>query len=147
MGEVCITRDFDVAPERLFRAITQRSEVLEWWGHDGMTLPDTALDFSREGPWHCEMLSPEGTRFRMQGHVTRVDPPRSVAFTWTWHLPEAMRAPESHVTFTVTPAGAGARLTIDHRDLPDDDRAARQETGWTSGPVARLVRYLDTHPD
>ncbi|WP_420557268.1 SRPBCC family protein [Roseovarius sp.] len=146
MGEVRITRDFPVTPERLFRAVTQRAEVLEWWGHDGMTLPDTALDFTREGPWHSEMRDADGNRYRMSGQVTHVDPPHSVGFTWTWHLPEGMRAPESHVTFTVTPAAGGARLTIDHRDLPDDDRAARHETGWTSGPMVRLARHLQTHP-
>lgn len=145
MAEVRITRDFQVSPERLFQAVTEQAEVINWWGHDGMTLPDVALDFSREGPWHSEMVGADGTRFRMSGQVTHVNPPRSVGFTWSWQLPEAMRAPESHVTFTIEPRAEGARLIIDHRDLPDDERGARHETGWTEGPVKRLVRYLSEH--
>lgn len=146
MSEVQIVRDFDVSPERLFRAVTEQAEVLNWWGHDGMTFPDVALDFSRKGPWHSEMIGADGTRYRMSGQVTHVSPPRSVGFTWSWQYPEAMRAPESHVTFTVDGTGTGARLTIDHRDLPDDDRAARHETGWTTGPMVRLERHLADSP-
>lgn len=142
MADVQITREFNVSPERLFAAITRKAEVIEWWGHDGMSFPDHALDFSRTGPWHSEMLGEDGTRYRMSGQVTHVDAPNSVGFTWVWELPEAMRAPESHVTFTVQETAMGARLTIDHRDVPDDERGARHETGWTAGPMLRLERYL-----
>lgn len=144
MAEVHIERDFRVSPERLFQAITEEAEVVNWWGHDGMTLPDVRLDFSRTGPWHSEMIGADGARYRMSGEVTHVDPPRSVGFTWVWDLPEAMRAPMSLVTLTVEKTEIGARLTIAHVDLPDDERAARHETGWTAGPMTRLERYLNT---
>ena len=147
MAEVQIVRDFAVTAERLFRAVTEAAQVISWWGHDGMTIHDHTLDFSREGPWHSDMLGSDGTRYRMSGHVTHVNPPRSVGFTWSWQYPEAMRAPESHVTFTIDATETGSRLTIDHRNLPDDERGARHETGWTTGPMVRLARLLEDAQD
>ena len=142
MADIRITREFRVSPERLFRAVTEQAEILNWWGHDGMTIPVRQLDFTRTGPWHSEMIGQDGTRYKLSGQVTHVTPPRSVAFTWGWHDAEDQRGAESHVTFTVEEMEGGARLIVDHRHLPDDDVAGRHETGWTSGPLKRLERYL-----
>ena len=142
MADIRITREFPVTPERLFQAVTEQAEILNWWGHDGWTMPAQQLDFSRTGPWFSEMFGQDGTRFKISGQVTHVTPPRSVGFTWGWHDEEDRRGAESHVTFTIEPAGAGARLTVDHRDLPDAEIAERHNTGWTSGPLPRLERYL-----
>lgn len=142
MADIQIVREFKVSPERLFRAVTEQAEILNWWGHDGWTIPAQNLDFSRVGPWHSEMFGQDGTRYKLSGQVTHVTPPRSVGFTWGWHDDEDRRGQESHVTFTVETTQDGARLILDHRDLPDDDVAGRHETGWTKGPMLRLERYL-----
>jgi len=142
MPDVRIERDFATTPERLYRAVSRQAEVLEWWGHDGMTLPDCALDFSRPGPWHCVMIAGDGTRFKMSGQVTHVREGRSVGFTWGWHDEDDTRGAETHVTFSITPSDTGARLTIDHRDFTDAALAERHQGGWLHGPVPRLERYI-----
>ncbi|WP_299847164.1 SRPBCC domain-containing protein [uncultured Roseovarius sp.] len=142
MADIQITREFQVSPERLFRAVTEQAEILNWWGHDGMTIPARTLDFTRLGPWFSEMIGKDGTRYKLSGQVTHVTPPSSVGFTWGWHDAEDQRGAESHVTFTVEATEQGARLIVDHRELPGDDVAGRHETGWTSGPLPRLERYL-----
>lgn len=143
MADLQIIRDFKTTAQRLFQALTQQADILNWWGHDGMTFPAYALDFSRTGPWHSEMVGAEGGRFKLSGQVTHVDPPRSVGFTWAWHDENDQRGPESHVTFTVEESGEDAvRLTIDHRDLASAEIASRHEAGWTAGPVVRLERYI-----
>jgi len=145
MADVRIVRDFKVSAERLFRAVTEQAEILNWWGHDGMTFPSYALDLTREGPWHSEMVGGQGARCKLSGQVTHVNPPRSVGFTWAWHDETDRRGPESHVTFSIEETGDGAaRLTVDHRDLQDSDVAARHEAGWTSGPIPRLERHIAT---
>lgn len=144
MADVKIVREFKVTAERLFRAVTEQAEILNWWGHDGMTIPTYALDFTCEGPWHSEMIGENGGRYKLSGQVTHVNPPRSVGFTWAWHDEADRRGPESHVTLTVEDTGDGAaRLTVDHRDLQNDDVAARHEAGWISGPILRLERHID----
>lgn len=145
MADIRIVREFRASTERLFQALTQQAEILNWWGHDGMTFPAYSLDFSRTGPWHSEMVGAEGGRYKLSGQVTHVSPPKSVGFTWAWHDEDNLRGPESHVTFTVEDRGAGmARLTVDHRDLTSDEIAIRHKAGWTSGPLVRLERYIAT---
>ncbi|MGJ8626797.1 MAG: SRPBCC family protein [Sulfitobacter sp.] len=145
MPDIRLERSFNVSPERLFEALSSRAALVQWWGHDGMTLPDENLDFSQVGPWHSEMLSDEGNRFKMSGQVTRVDPPKTIGFTWGWHDPDDQRGPESHVTFSVVETATGSKLIIDHRELLSDEVAARHSTGW-NGPLTRLERFLNaTH--
>lgn len=132
MADLRLVRDFDTTPERLFQAVSTPKGLLAWWGPEGMTLPDHDLDFTRTGPWFSVMQNSEGQRYKVSGHVTHVDPPRSVGLTWAWHDETDTRGSESHVTLTVTPIETGARLTLDHRDLGDDESAGNHEAGWTS---------------
>ena len=144
MADLKIEREFATTPERLFKALSQEAEVLQWWGHDGMTIPECKLDFSRKGPWHCVLITGDGTRVKMSGHVTHVRDGSSVGFTWGWHDGDDARGEETHVTFTVTPCETGARLTIDHRDFAEDAEAERHLGGWSAGPLPRLERYVGT---
>ncbi len=142
MPDIRIVREFAVSPKRLFKTVTEQAEVLNWWGHDGMTIPAQNLDFSRIGPWFSEMIGQDGTRYKISGQVTHESAPASVGFTWGWHDDDDQRGAESHVTFTVEATEKGARLIVDHRELPSDEIAGRHEAGWTSGPLVRLERYL-----
>jgi uncharacterized protein YndB with AHSA1/START domain len=138
MADLQLTRDFPVSPDRLFAAVTQQADLLQWWGPEGMHCPEHALDLSTLGPWHSVMVNAEGERFKVSGQVTSYDPPRSVGFTWAWHDPEDNRGAESHVTFTVTGTESGSRLVLDHRELGDEEIAANHDKGWSSS-----LRKLD----
>ena len=106
------------------------------------------MDLSRTGPWHADMRCEEGNQYKLSGQVTRVSAPETIGFTWAWHDTEDQRGPESHVTFTVEamPNG-GARLIIDHRELPTEEEAKRHEGGWSAGPLPRLERFLAEFPN
>lgn len=142
MADLILHRDFPVPPERLFDAVTQQADLVQWWGHDGMDLPEQALDFSRTGPWFAVMQTDAGQRMKMSGQVTHVDPPHSVGFTWAWHDEADRRGAESHVSFEISAHGPGARLTLKHVDLPDDEAAERHNRGWSS-TLKRLTAHLD----
>jgi uncharacterized protein YndB with AHSA1/START domain len=138
MADLQLTRDFPVSPDRLFAAVTQQADLLQWWGPEGMHCPEHALDLSKLGPWHSVMVNAEGERYKVSGQVTSYDPPRSVGFTWAWHDPEDNRGAESHVTFTISGTESGSRLVLDHRELGDDEIAANHDKGWSSS-----LRKLD----
>lgn len=131
MTDLRLEREFKITPDRLFDWITSSGKLLQWWGPEGMHVPDGELDFTKTGPWHSVMANDDLT-VRVSGQVTHVDPPKSVGFTWGWHDEDGKRGEESHVTFTVEPTASGARLIINHRELGDSDRAAGHERGWTS---------------
>ena len=132
MAGLRLEREFPVTPEALFTWVSDGEKLLQWWGPEGMHVPEHNLDLSRLGPWFSVMVNGEGQRYKVSGQVTHVNPPKSLGFTWGWHDDQDQRGAESHVTFTVEPAGEGARLVIDHRDLGDDEISANHEVGWAS---------------
>lgn len=132
MADLKLEREFPVSPDILFAWISDGAKLLQWWGPEGVHVPEHDLDFSRLGPWYSVMQNNEGQRFKVSGHVTHVDPPKSVGFTWAWHDDQDQRGPESHVIFTVAETENGSHLVVDHRELADAEAAANHEQGWTS---------------
>ncbi|NOE35078.1 MULTISPECIES: SRPBCC domain-containing protein [unclassified Ruegeria] len=132
MADLKLERDFPVSPEDLFAWISDGSRLLQWWGPERMHVPEHNLDFSRTGPWYSVMENGEGQRYKVSGHVTHVDPPKSVGFTWGWHDDQDQRGNESHVTLSVAATSTGSRLTLDHKELADAEAAANHNQGWTS---------------
>lgn len=132
MSDLRLERVFPVTPEHLFAWMTRPENLTRWWGPEGMRAAENQLDFSRTGPWFAVVVGDSGTRYKVSGQVTRVDPPNAVGFTWGWHDDADARGHESHVTFTILPDPAGAKLVLDHRDLVDTDQADAHTRGWTS---------------
>lgn len=132
MADLKLERDFPVSPDVLFAWISDGARLLQWWGPEGLHVPEHDLDFSRTGPWYSVMQNGEGQQFKVSGYVTHVDPPKSVGFTWAWHDDQDQRGAESHVTFSVIATESGARLVLDHRELADAEAAANHNQGWTS---------------
>lgn len=64
----------------------------------------------------------------MHGRITRLDPPRLLAYTWTESDDEA-HADDSEVTFALEPAGDRVRLTLTHRKLRTGEMTS-VASGW-----------------
>ena len=147
MTELVIERILPAPVQQVFDFITQRDNLLKWWGPEGMSLPDDNLDFTKLGPWHSVMMNAEGKRFKVSGQVTKVNPPNLVAFTWGWHNEEDKRQNESHVMLKVEEAEEGkARLLLTHTDLPDEESRENHKMGWTSS-LRKLERHFGALQD
>lgn len=128
-----LERVFSAPLELVFDFVTKRENLTRWWGHDGMTLPDEMLDFSRPGSWFSVMETAEGKIYKVSGQVTKVTPPNLVAFTWGWHDEDDARGGESHVMIELEDLGGGqTKLVLSHRDLPNDQARTNHRMGWTS---------------
>lgn len=141
MSYLRLEREFKASPERLFRAISTQGELMQWWGPEGMFIPEGMMDFTSLGPWYSVMHNAEGQQYKVSGQVTFVEAPRSVGFTWAWHDDQDQRGIESHVIFTVEPNGAGARLILEHRNFEDNESGAGHEAGWISS-LRKLEQQL-----
>ena len=140
MSELTIEREFAASPETVFAFVTQSEHLVKWWGPESMTLPEHALDLTREGPWSSVMMTAEGNRFKVIGMVTKVSPPNAVEFTWAWCDENDVRGHESRVRFTVEPNGSGgSRFTLHHTGLADDESANSHNEGWASS-LCKLER-------
>ena len=142
MSELKIERIFESDPETVFAFVTEGEKLLQWWGHEGMTIPEHNLDFSGPGPWMATLVGAEGGRYKMSGEVIAVDPPNSVEFTWGWHDENDERGHDSKVRFEVKAVEDGTHFKMIHSGLANEDSVNGHEQGWTSA-YRKLERLLN----
>lgn len=133
MSGLKLEREFTADPVTVFDFVTKAENLGKWWGPEGMSLMDAALDFTKPGPWKSTLVNAEGSRYKVSGVVTAVEPEKSVAFTWGWHDEEDARGHESNVRFEVKSNGAGGTIfSLIHEGLADEPSAQNHSEGWTS---------------
>lgn len=82
MPDLTLERHFAAPVDKVFAFISQTQHLLKWWGPEGMGVPEHNLSFEKTGPWFSVMTNNQGQRYKVSGHVTHVDPPNSIGFTW-----------------------------------------------------------------
>ena len=142
MAELTLERRLNAGLNRVFEFITQPQNLTQWWGPEGVTIPEGDLDFSRLGPWDSVMMNAEGQRYHVSGEVTEISAPNSVSFTWAWHDENGDRGHESQVRLELEPQGDATLMRIIHTGLPDEDSAQSHNGGWTS-TLNKLEKLLN----
>lgn len=88
-----------------------------------MVFNNTGLSPRREEPpekyKHCDNGEP------MRGRITRIEPPRVLAYTWGESWGE-----DSEVTFELSPKGDDVLLVLTHRRLKGRDTKISVAAGW-----------------
>jgi uncharacterized protein YndB with AHSA1/START domain len=81
MTDLTMEREFKADPNTVFAFLTKPANIVQWWGLEGMSVPEADMDFSRPGPWSSVLLSADGKRFKVSGVVLAVRPPHAVELT------------------------------------------------------------------
>lgn len=96
MATVAITPDHDVVvaeiqiaapPDRVFQAITDPRQMLQWWGQKGMyRTTKFDADLRVHGKWMSAGVGEASGDYQVGGEYLEVDPPRLLVYTWkaTW---------------------------------------------------------------
>lgn len=133
MSKLKLEREFMADPESVFAFVTQTENLLKWWGHEGMTITEHNLDFTKTGTWSSVLMNAEGGTHKVTGAVVAVNPPHSVEFTWAWHDENNVRGHNSTVRFEISSNGSGGtKFTMVHSGLADEDSVANHQIGWVS---------------
>jgi uncharacterized protein YndB with AHSA1/START domain len=70
-------------PERVFKAITDPSQVPIWWGEKNLyRVTAWKADLRPGGKWQSDGVGADGHSFRVEGEYLEVDPPRLLVHTW-----------------------------------------------------------------
>jgi uncharacterized protein YndB with AHSA1/START domain len=111
---VVIERDIAFPPEKIWRALTQ-PQLLEEWLMKSDFAPTLGQRFQFRADWGS-----------VDGSVLVVEPNRKLSYTW-----EAYGL-KSVVTWTLSPAGAGTHLRMEHAGFGADQKQAYQgaQAGW-----------------
>ncbi|HEY1834927.1 MAG TPA: SRPBCC family protein [Solirubrobacteraceae bacterium] len=97
--------------ERVWRALTERSELDAWH--------PTPFDFEATSGGHVSFQVPPVLTAMPDGHVIEYEPPRLLAHTWF----------EDELRWELSEHPDGCRLTLAHR-FDDRFKAARDGAGW-----------------
>jgi uncharacterized protein YndB with AHSA1/START domain len=70
-------------PERVFRALIDPQQVLQWWGQAGMyRCTEFHGDVRPGGKWRSVGTGGPSDKFEVVGEYLEVDPPRLLVYTW-----------------------------------------------------------------
>ena len=122
-------------PETLFGFWTKPEMLIRWWGPEGFTTPQHAMDVREGGRWRTVMRSPEGKNFTVSGVYRTLEPPRRLVFTWAWDDDAGLRGNETEVTVTLEPVPGGTKMMLVQKGFVDADSRDRHQRGWGSSFV------------
>ena len=134
-----IVREIAARPERVFRALTQASELLQWWGAKTQWwLEKAQVDARPGGHYRLDFSSVDGKIASVEGEFEIVDPPRRVVQKWRASMfPNQV----NRVEYRLESSPAGTRLTVIHSEIADPTALADYEGGWVE-VLLKLVTFL-----
>lgn len=125
---------------RVFKALTNPTELLAWWG-DRATYPSThwELDLRVGGKWLSRWRGPDGAAFALGGEVVELAPPHLLVVTW-WDE-RYTGLPPTTVRYEIAETRNGVIVTVSHAGFdesrPDFDD---YQGGWST-----VMRKLRAH--
>ena len=127
-------------PERVFQALTDPAEVVQWWGQKGVyRATEYAADLRVGGGWHTAGDGPDGRHFVVKGKIVEIHPPRVLAYTW---MASWTGDAETQVRWELSPTETGTLVTVHHSGLAGRPELTESYRGWPR-MLAWLQAFLE----
>lgn len=126
-----LRRTFAAPREAVYRAWTERDQMVKWWGPAGFTVPLCELDVRPGGTLRTTMRAPDGSEYNLTGTYREVSPPERLVFTWAW-LEGEVAGPETLVTVEFHERDGETELVLTHEGFPDAAARDAHNEGWSS---------------
>ena len=135
-------------PARVFQAIVDRDQALQWGGGEKFQITHWEMDARPGGKWNFVSQERTGNnpggldRIDHHGEILEIDPPRLVVQSWyaNWHPDPSHR---TVVRWELTPTKTGTRLKVTHSGLARLAGAAEgYAQGWL-GLVQQIKNFLE----
>ena len=124
--------------ERVFDALTNPSELAQWWGSDEMyRTTDWQVDLRPGGAWSCQAVGADGSRSSVGGVFLEVTPPSVLAYTWN---PSWDTIPETRVRFTLDSVDGGTLVRVQHSGFEAGSAVEGHSEGWK-----RVLAWLQSY--
>jgi uncharacterized protein YndB with AHSA1/START domain len=137
-GVLRIERTFHAPATKVFEAWTSPEVLRRWWHAEHSWETTIAeVDVRVGGAIRLVMRNPaDGSEYAGRGEFTLLDPPRRLAFTWTWESDPSAR---QLVEVEFTDHGERTTVVMTHTGLPDaetDDYRAGWQNSFDNLDVA-----------
>jgi uncharacterized protein YndB with AHSA1/START domain len=142
-GETIIERITIAAPaERVFAALVDPRERVQWWGGEGMfRTTHMESDLRVGGAWLQSGTGRDGQPFTIRGEYRVIERPRALAFTWlpSWLPSSQPDAQASLVRFDLEERDGVTTVRLTHSGLTPQARQIHR--GWPQ-ILGWLAAYL-----
>jgi uncharacterized protein YndB with AHSA1/START domain len=144
-GVILASVEIEAPPERVYRALTDSSEIVRWWGSDELYWTKRwTSDLRVGGKWRADGLGSDGHAFAVEGEFLEIDPPRKLVHTWK---PDWDGGAVTTVSYSLEPIAQGTRVTVRHDGFGDRAESCRNHgTGWER-VLAWLAMFSAPQPE
>lgn len=125
---VRVERTYAAPAQAVFDAWTNAEVLRRWWhaGADWET-PEASVDLREGGALRVVMRRPDGQEYGARGEYTVVDPPRRLAFEWTWDDDPGRR---SLIEVGFAEHEGATTVVLTHSGLSDEASSRSHRSGW-----------------
>lgn len=133
---VTVSREIAAPVGVVFRHFIEPASMMRWFGVNGFTNLDCAVDARADGAWHMESRTPDGSLSRMEGVIKAIDPDARLVQSWCHVDGDGVRGNETEAEIVFEATATGTRVTVHHRNIRFTPEAF--QGGWTQS-LERLV--------
>jgi uncharacterized protein YndB with AHSA1/START domain len=139
-GTVVAVVEVAVPADRVFRALTDPQEMVQWWGSPELyRVTEWKADLRVGGRWQSTGRGADGRAFTVSGEFLEIDPPRRLVHTWQPDWEQG--GPPTTVHYQLDPIAAGTRVTVRHTGFGDRSASCLDHgRGWE-----RVLGWLADH--
>jgi len=127
-----VERTLPASPETVFDAWVNPEVLVQWWGPEGMSIPQHALDVREGGAWETTMRNKDGGEVTCSGVYRVIDRPHRLVFSWAWLQDDGSRGPETDIEVTFTAVEGGTKMVLDQRSFANVEARDNHGMGWNS---------------
>jgi uncharacterized protein YndB with AHSA1/START domain len=131
-------------PARVFQALTDRAQALQWGSSSGYKTTLWEMDARPGGKWRwvsTEVKGP-GKDFDHHGEILEFDPPRLLSYSWfaNWHENPSHR---TVVRWELSPTKIGTHLKVTHSGLAQLPAACQAYSQGWPGLAQSIKNFLE----
>ncbi len=122
---IVIETEIKASAERIFRALTDPQERVQWWGKGRARTTHVDSDL-RPGGKYVMQLDAYGQPHTVEGVYREIVPPSVLSFTWN----PSWGGEESLVRFDIIERDGVSTVRVTHSGLPTEQERAGYSQGW-----------------
>jgi uncharacterized protein YndB with AHSA1/START domain len=126
-------------PERVFRAWTNQTLMVAWWGNADFRTTHWQGDVRQGGHWLVRFQDTRGNLFDAQGHYLRAEVPSHLSFTWK---PNWSDDPPTTIELDFRHTTNGTALKLTQTGFASLVAYEQNKRAWAP-TMAMLRRYLE----